>query len=107
MTIDGTITHGMAVDIESTGGADVVVELRGGARLCLCRSSVHDIVLAMGPIGAWVDLSGYATKEELQQKQDRLTAGKDIYINNNTIDNEHDYFSNPEIDELWDLVMNA
>jgi len=40
----------------------------------------------------------------LLQKQNTLTAGKDIYINNDVIDNEHEFFTNDQIQDIWNRV---
>lgn len=50
------------------------------------------------------------TKQEvdtmLNHKQNTLIPGKDIYINNNTIDNEHEFFTNQDIESVWNFIMN-
>lgn len=40
----------------------------------------------------------------LADKQDRLVAGKDIYLNGSVIDNEHAFFSNWEIEQVWNAI---
>lgn len=60
------------------------------------------------------DSSGQAnsySKQEidtlLSGKQNSLIPGKDIYINNNVIDNEHEFFTNQEIESVWNIIMNS
>lgn len=50
------------------------------------------------------------TKQEidtlLNYKQNTLIPGKDIFINGNVINNEHNFFTNQEIQDVWDIIMN-
>lgn len=108
MTLEGKIIHGVAIDC-NVGQWDVRIEV-GSMDITLCNAKDFDVILALGPIGTYVDLSSYYHKEEIDQmmaqKQNRLTAGKDIWITNDVIDNEHDFFSNFEIESAWNAVMN-
>lgn len=50
------------------------------------------------------------TKQEvdalLNYKQNTLIPGKDIFITGDVIDNEHNFFTNQEIQDVWDIIMN-
>lgn len=50
------------------------------------------------------------TKQEidtlLNYKQNTLIPGKDIFITGDVIDNEHDFFTNQEIQNAWNIIMD-
>lgn len=50
------------------------------------------------------------TKQEvdalLNYKQNTLIPGKDIFITGDVIDNEHNFFTNQEIQDVWDIIMD-
>lgn len=56
------------------------------------------------------DLSKVYSKEQidslLAKKQNTLIPGKDIFITGDVIDNEHNFFTNQEIQDVWDIIMD-
>lgn len=112
MRLEGTIRHGMAVSGRHCGEDVLEVRLQGGVRMRLAGGGEVKAVIGFGPIGSYVDTSRYYTKEQtdamLAEKQNRLTAGKDIEITvENIINNEHTFFTNSEVDDIWDIALNA
>lgn len=69
MKLEGSITHGVDLAMENRGEADVTQRLSGGIELSvgggLCHGEGFEMSLQLGPVGSWVDLTGYATKEEV------------------------------------------
>lgn len=86
MTLEGKISHGVGIDFLPD----------------------FKLFLALGPIGTFVDMTNYYRKEEInammQGKQDSLTAGEDIWITDNVIDNKHAFFTDSEIQQIWDTI---
>lgn len=109
MRLEGKITHGITIDCAQDGLWAVCVNV-GGTQVALCNTTDFEVILAFGPIGTFVDMSNYYQRSEIdnmmQQKQNNLVAGKDIYINGNVIDNEHNFFTNQEIQDVWDIIMD-
>lgn len=110
MTLEGKITHGIAIDCTQDGQWAVCVNV-GGTQVTLCDTADFEVILALGPIGTYVDMSNYYQRSEIDsmmgKKQNVLTAGKDIEIYHDIIDNEHAFFSNWEIESVWSAIMDS
>lgn len=108
MTIEATITHGLSVGIDGQSPNVAQVELGGGVHIVLAEPMSFECVVALGPVGMLIDTSDYYKRADVDvlmaSKQDQLVAGKDIYLNGNVIDNEHEFFTNWEIENVWNSV---
>lgn len=64
MTLEGKIKHGVELETESAGKVTCEMVSCGGMTLRLVSVKSNDMVIAFGPIGSYVDLSGYYTSSQ-------------------------------------------
>lgn len=77
MKLEGKIKHGIALAIDHNDSVDCDVVYYGGMTIRLVNASYDDLSIAFGPVGSYVDMSAYYTKEEIDNKG-YLTEHQDI-----------------------------
>ena len=87
MTLEGTIKHGMELEAGAENDSTLELTLHGGLRVTLASCDCDEVVIAFGPIGSYVDMSGYYTSAQtdtlLSRKVDKQ-AGKGLSSNDYT-----------------------
>lgn len=77
MKLEGKIKHGIALAIDHNDYVDCDVVYYGGMTIRLVNASYDDLSIAFGPVGSYVDMTQYYTKEEIDNKG-YLTEHQDI-----------------------------
>lgn len=72
MTLEGTIKHGVELEAGAESDSTLELTLHGGLRVTLASCDCDEVVIAFGPIGSYVDMSGYYTRAQT----DTLLSGK-------------------------------
>lgn len=102
MKLEGKIKHGIALAIDHNDYVDCDVVYYGGMTIRLVNASYDDLSIAFGPVGSYVDMNAYYTKEEIDNKG-YLTEHQDISGKADKVDT----YTKAETNTLLDAKANA
>lgn len=102
MKLEGKIKHGIALAIGHNDYVDCDVVYYGGMTIRLVNASYDDLSIAFGPVGSYVDMSAYYTKEEIDNKG-YLTEHQDISGKADKVDT----YTKAETNTLLDAKANT
>ena len=102
MKLEGKIKHGIALAIDHNDYVDCDVVYYGGMTIRLVNASYDNLSIAFGPVGSYVDMNAYYTKEEIDNKG-YLTEHQDISGKADKVDT----YTKAETNTLLDAKANA
>lgn len=79
MKLEGTIRHGFLLGVEEIGAIEGVLSRSDGLVIKLANCHCEELVIAFGPVGSYVDLSGYYTSAETDELLDLKANKADVY----------------------------